>query len=131
MKMAARHRYRGFSLLEVMVAVSILAIGFTAIYSLFSQSVAASDVARFRQKAAALAVLKASEWQGKVEEISADEGDFGDEYPGWHWKVTPEALKSKEHESLMKRLKRVRLEVFHNGNTGRYEVVHYLMVEPK
>ena len=45
---------RGFTLLEVMIAVSILSIGFFAIYSLFLQSVAASEAARFKQQAAFL-----------------------------------------------------------------------------
>lgn len=124
---------RGFTLLEVMISVSILSIGFLAIYSLFIQSVAASGAARFNQQAASLATLKQSAWaQGAAEfsrgELSRDEGDFGDDYPGWRWRLEPSPVESEEFDTVAKRLTRVRLEVFHEGDARIYGVTHYLFV---
>lgn len=120
--------FRGFTLLEVMIAVSILSIGFFAVYSLFLQSVAASEEARFKQQAAFLSSLKESAWAKAPSEISRDEGDFGDDYPGWRWRLTPSKVENKEFEAVVKRLTRVRLEVFQEGGPRHYSVTHYLFV---
>ncbi|VFQ46354.1 prepilin-type N-terminal cleavage/methylation domain-containing protein [Desulfoluna butyratoxydans] len=119
---------RGFTLLEVMVSVSILAIGFFAIYSLFMQAVAASGEARFRQQAAFLATLKENTLVGDVSEISTDGGDFGEDYPGWRWRLTPSKVENKEFEEEAKLLKKVRLEVFREGSDRVYGTTHYLFV---
>lgn len=123
-----RKNVRGFTLLEVMIAVSILSIGFFAVYSLFLQSVAASEEARFKQQATFLSSLKESSWAKDPSEISRDEGDFGDEYPGWRWRLTPSKVENKEFEEVVKRLTRVRLEVFQEGGGRRYSATHYLFV---
>ncbi|BCS94721.1 hypothetical protein DSLASN_03530 [Desulfoluna limicola] len=111
-----------------MIAVSILSIGFFAVYSLFLQSVAASEEARFRQQAAFLSSLKENSWAKDPLEISRDEGDFGDDYPGWRWRLTPSKVENKEYEEVVKRLARVRLEVFQEGTPRLYSVTHYLFV---
>lgn len=124
----ATKNIRGFTLLEVMIAVSILSIGFFAIYSLFLQSVAASEAARFKQQAAFLSSLKEEMWATDSSELSLDEGDFGDDYPGWRWRLTPSKVESKEFETVANRLSRVRLEVFQEGGKRLYGVTHYLFV---
>lgn len=129
--MMTKRAIKGFSLLEVMVALSVVAIGFGAVYTLFGQSVTASESARFQQEAATLAELQISRWTAKPEEITSGDGDFGEDYPGWRWLAEVEAVKNKDHEALVKRLKRVRLEVTRSENVGRYVVVHYMKVEPK
>lgn len=118
---------RGFTLLEVMISVSILSIGFLAIYSLFIQSVAASGAARFNQQAAFLATLKESAWAQGTAELSRDEGDFGEDYPGWRWRLEPSPVENDEFETVAKRLTRVRLEVFQEGDARIYGVTHYLL----
>ncbi|WP_300672397.1 prepilin-type N-terminal cleavage/methylation domain-containing protein [Desulfoluna sp.] len=127
-KHQAMKRNRGFTLLEVMISVSILTIGFFAIYSLFLQSLSASEEARFMQKASFLATLKESAWGQDPSELSQDEGDFGSEYPGWRWSLVPSKLENEEFETVVKRLTRVRLEVFRDGGKRRYGVTHYLFV---
>lgn len=124
---AAKNR-RGFTLLEVMIAVSILSIGFFAVYSLFLQSVAASEEARFRQQAAFLATLKEPGWSKEPPRATGDEGDFGEAYPGWHWRTTPSPVVNQEFDAVVKRLNRVRLEVFQDGGDRTYSVTHYCLV---
>ena len=119
----------GFTLLEVMIAVSVLSIGFFAIYSLFLQSVTAAEAARFRQQAVFLSTLKEATWAKGASELSPDAGDFGDTYPGWRWRLTPSTVTHEEFESVAKRLKRVDLEVFQEGSTRLYSATHYLLVE--
>ena len=118
---------RGFTLLEVMIAVSILAIGFCAIYSLFLQSVSAAEAARFKQQATFLATLKEASWAKGASELSQDEGDFGDDYPGWRWRIAPSKVENKDFQSVAKRLQRVRLEVFREGGGRHHVVTHYLL----
>ncbi len=118
----------GFTLLEVMIAVSILSIGFFAIYSLFLQSVSASEAARFRQQAIFLSTLKEGAWITEVSEISPDAGDFGEDYPRWRWRITPSKVIHKDFETVAKRLRRVNLEVFQEGSPRIYSATHYLLV---
>jgi len=111
-----------------MISVSILTIGFFAIYSLFIQSVSASEEARFRQQATFLATLQEGALAKDASEVSPDEGDFGEDYPGWRWRLEPSKVENEEFETVAKRLKRVRLEVFREGSDRLYRVTHYLFV---
>ena len=129
--MKKRKSPKGFSLLEVMVALSVVAIGLAAVYSLFTQSVSASQTARFRREASALAEEKLATWLSAPEEVASDAGDFGGEHAGWSWKLEVFPVKNKDHEELAKRLKKLRLEVFKSEEPGRYAVVHYLKVKPQ
>jgi general secretion pathway protein I len=78
----------GFTLLEVMIAMAILAIVLVAAYQSQSQSISMSTNARFITTASLLAQDKMAEIESQtpVGMISGD-GDFGEHFPGWHWKV--------------------------------------------
>ncbi|MEJ2038346.1 MAG: prepilin-type N-terminal cleavage/methylation domain-containing protein [Desulfosarcinaceae bacterium] len=79
---------RGFTLLEVMVALAILAITLTSIYRLHAQTMVMSARARFYSQAPMLAQAKLAEMERKGIENSEDaSGDFGDEHPGYSWSV--------------------------------------------
>ena len=76
----------GFSLLEVVVALALLAVVLLAVHRLQGQSI------RMAQEARRLSVAPLLT-QGKIDEIAAredlgplsEEGDFGDAMPGWRW----------------------------------------------
>jgi general secretion pathway protein I len=79
---------RGFTLMEVMIAMAILAIALVSVYQLQSQSISMSTDSRFMTTAALLA-------QSKMVEIEtapslsnkSDSGDFGLDYPQYTWHV--------------------------------------------
>jgi general secretion pathway protein I len=80
---------KGFTLLEVMVAVALIAIALTTLLVSQSQSVSFANSAKFETMAALLAQSKMSEIEMQEKDIPAnDSGDFGDDYPGYAWEVT-------------------------------------------
>ena len=79
---------RGFTLLEVMVAVAILAIALVAILKANVQSLDTLIETRERTTVSMLAASKMAE----VEAVGAAnwsefQGDFGEDYPGFTWRV--------------------------------------------
>ena len=78
----------GFTLLEVMIAVGIIAIALVTLLGAQSQSVSIAAAARFDTTAALLAQGKMAELcvQG-LEGVGDREGDFGEDYPGFTWKA--------------------------------------------
>jgi general secretion pathway protein I len=78
----------GFTLLEVMIAMAILAIALVAVYQSQSQSVSMAGDSHFLTTASLLA-------QGRMAEIDAadprkvvaESGDFGDAFPDYQWQV--------------------------------------------
>jgi general secretion pathway protein I len=81
--------HKGFTLIEVMIALSIIAIVFMAVFRMQSQNISMSRAAVFHAVSPLLARKKAveieSSGKGQVEENS---GEFGDENPGYHWTIT-------------------------------------------
>jgi general secretion pathway protein I len=78
----------GFTLLEVMIAVAILAIALVAVYKSQSQSIAMSTNARFLTSASLLAQMKMAEIDSlDAKEIAEGQGDFGDSFPDYAWRV--------------------------------------------
>jgi general secretion pathway protein I len=83
----------GFTLLEVMVALAVLAIALTSIYRLQSQTMMMSASARFYSLAPQLARAKLAEIERQeFKDIAGGSGDFGQDYPGYGWVVTIEDM---------------------------------------
>ncbi|MFZ5797924.1 MAG: type IV pilus modification PilV family protein [Desulfobulbaceae bacterium] len=98
----------GFTFLEVMVAVAILAIAFVTLIGSQSQSVSVAGDSRFRVMSALLAQQKLAELEAvDFEEVIGGEGDFGDDYPGYTWQAEVRDLGEddtgiKEGDDLLK-----------------------------
>ena len=76
----------GFTLLEVMLAMSILAIALVAVFQSQSQSISMMARSRFDTAAPLLAQAKMAEIEATASgEVTSDSGDFGDRYPGYSW----------------------------------------------
>jgi type II secretion system protein I len=78
----------GFTLLEVMVAMAVLAIALVGVYQLQSQSISLATESRFKTSAALLAQSKMAD----VENVAllsnhTEEGDFGADYPQYSWRL--------------------------------------------
>jgi general secretion pathway protein I len=100
---------RGFTLLEVMVALGIMAIVLTGVYRLQSQTVAMSVESRFYTQASLLARSALNRFEKTSDgEFTSSEGDFGNDYPGYQWKISVETVPSvtlgKEISMDMKRI---------------------------
>lgn len=85
---------KGFTLLEVMVAVAIIAIAFTSILKLHTQTLTMNIASNFYAKAPLLAQKIISEWEtGMVMDDAM--GNFDDsleEFPGFTFEMNHEAV---------------------------------------
>lgn len=78
---------QGFTLLEVMIAISILAITFVALLGNQAKSVSLATEANFFLQAPLLASSKIAEYESGIEVLESSSGDFTDEAPGYTWTV--------------------------------------------
>jgi len=87
--LARRLQHReGFTLLEVMIAMAILAISLVAAFRSQSQSVSMASESRFLTTASLLAQGKMAELESmKPQDISNGSGDFGVDFPQYLWRV--------------------------------------------
>jgi general secretion pathway protein I len=80
---------QGFTLLEVMIAIAVLAISLTVIYGSQSQSVSLATEAKFNTTASLLLNMKVAELESGITPLRSDEGDFED-LPDFSWKMEVE-----------------------------------------
>ena len=112
----------GFTLLEVMVALLIIAISFIVLLHSRNQSVIAADYARHTT----IATFMASEKMGEMEqegirETGEDTGNFGEDHPGFIWRTIIS-------DTAYEHIKEVRVEVlWGEGKSQRsVELVNYV-----
>ena len=78
----------GFTLMEVMIAMAILAIALVAVFQLLSQSISMSTESRFMTTAALLAQSKMVESEVVTTLTNhKEDGDFGPDYPQYTWRL--------------------------------------------
>lgn len=122
---------KGFTLLEVMIAVGLIAIALTALLGNQSQSVSLANEAKFNTSAAFLAQSKLAEIEAiPAGDLNDDNGDFGDEFPGFRWAVTVNDVKLAEAEEVADYLQQVDLALIW-GDQGQYKYyVRYFQFLP-
>lgn len=103
----------GFTLLEVMIAVAIIAIALLAVLGSQSQGVSLANESRFNTTAALLAQGKMAELESVTNKgaLTSDSGDFGDEFPGYTWQLLVHDVLFEGADRVSDRLKRIDLEV--------------------
>ena len=78
----------GFTFLEIMVALSIIAIALTTIFKMHSQTVSMSFSAMFYSTAPLLAQGKLSELETmSISDMSSESGNFNDPFNAYTWSV--------------------------------------------
>ncbi len=104
--------FSGFTLLEVMVALAIMAITLMAVYDSQSASISRASEAKFTTKASLLAQRKMAEIEIiKGKDLISDSGDFGDDYPGYSWELTIKDPSIDVPEEVSSRLKQMDLTI--------------------
>lgn len=116
----------GFTLLEVMVALAIIATVLVSVYKLHAQSLSLAHETRFYGLAPFLA-------QQKMTELTAGEtnipengtGDFGEDFPNFRWKVDVESMESGFQEKKEIAFAMINLTVFSDLNPFSYQLRTY------
>ena len=116
----------GFTLLEIMAALSILAIVLVSVYKLHAQTVAMNNEVRFYATAPMLAQLKMAEVESESpEDWGDDSGDFGDEFPNYRWNIVIDDVESTALGNIAQDLKKIDLLISFNNNEFTYSLRNY------
>jgi general secretion pathway protein I len=116
----------GFTLLEIMVAISIIAIVLVTVYRLHAQTLSMNYSARFYATAPMLAQKKIAEIESEGQKDMADDsGDFGDEFPGYSWRVAVDNVESETLGNVAENLKKIDILVTLNKDEFTYSVRNY------
>ena len=112
-----------------MAAVSIIAIVLVSVYRMHAQTISMNYSAKFYTTAPLLAQNKIA----KVETMSSEEqldssGDFGDEVPGYRWKISMEDVESELLGETAKDLLRVDVTISLNDDENSYSLRTYRFI---
>ena len=119
----------GFTLLEVMVAMAIMAIVLVSVYRMHSQTLTMNTAARFYTQAPMLAQSKLAQLEVDSSGIiTGDSGDFGDKFPGYTWRISTEEVASEALGEIAADLKRIDMTVVFNSDEYIYNVRTYRFV---
>ena len=109
----------GFTLLEILVAMSIITFALIAIFKLYTQTISMNQLLSFNTTAPFLAQKKMAEQTSMPgKELSDNTGDFGEDFPGYTWAVSVEEVLSEVLET--EDLKKIDIRVSMNGDEHVY-----------
>lgn len=118
----------GFTLMEVMVAVSIIAIVLVSVFRMHAQSISMNQSVQFYTTAPQLAQAKMSELERTVTDSGAEQsGSFGDRFDGYVWKASIQEVESEPLGSIAGDLKRIDLSVSYRDDQLVYLLRNYVM----
>jgi general secretion pathway protein I len=119
---------KGFTLLEVMVALAMVAISLTAVLGSQSQGVSLAAEARFSTTAPLLAHSILARYETMdPRDMTDDSGDFGDDFPGYVWEAMLESPFFDDPPNVADHLRRVEVVVTREGISGlNYTLWRYL-----
>ena len=117
----------GFTLLEVMVAMAIIAIALTAVLGSQSQSVSLASEAKFSTTAPLLAQSKMAQIEVvELKDLNDDSGDFGDDFPGYTWQLSVKNVVFEEPVNVAERLRQIDLKIsWGDGELYQYSIRLY------
>jgi general secretion pathway protein I len=122
-------RDSAFTLLEVMVAMAIMAIVLVSVYRMHSQTLTMNTASRFYTQAPMLGQSKLAQLEtGSSESATGDSGDFGDKFPGYSWNVTVEEVAIEALGEIANDFKKIDLTVSFNNNEYVYSIRTYRLM---
>ena len=123
-----RRRQAGFTLIEMVVAIVLLALGVVGALACISSATRSTSISSEYTTAALLAQQKLAEVEAQPDQIQGGEqsGDFGEEYSNFSWRQN---IESSNIASLM----RVTLSIeWKSGASQRQaQFVTYVLIPPE
>ena len=114
----------GFSFLEVLVALSIIAIVFTSIIRLQGQTIFMSENIKFYNLAPLLAQEKLADIENQYSFFLEGEGSFGEEFPNYKWNINiDEGFLCNIDEDINFKLKKIDISIAYNRH--KYTITTY------
>ncbi|WP_319526034.1 prepilin-type N-terminal cleavage/methylation domain-containing protein [uncultured Desulfosarcina sp.] len=123
---SAGHSNAGFTLMEVIVALSVVAIALLAIYRMHTQTLFMDARGRFDSVAVMLARQKLAEMETvDPAEFTGDSGDFGSDHPGYTWKIETEDIESDLIRDDGPVLRKIVLTIGMNEDESLFQLTTY------
>ena len=120
----------GFTFLEIMVALTIIAIVLVSVYRMHAQTISMNYAVRFYATAPLLAQLKIAELETiNMEDQTDDSGDFGNEFPGYHWDIVIDDVESETFGDIAEDLKEIDVVVSFNNDEFTYNLRTYRLIQ--
>ncbi|HSO19920.1 MAG TPA: prepilin-type N-terminal cleavage/methylation domain-containing protein [Desulfosarcina sp.] len=117
---------QGFTLMEVLVALSVVAIALTAVYRMHTQTLFMDESGRFDTVATMLARQKLADLETiDLAEVNTDSGDFGQTQPGYAWQIQTENVDSALFKEDGPILKRIQISITRNDEEARFTLTTY------
>ena len=118
---------KGFTLMEVMIALAVVAIALAAIYRMHTQTLFMDTRGRFDTVATMLARQKLADIDtGDLKDLADDNGDFGPLHPGYTWQIQSETVTSDLIKDDGPTLKRITLAIGMGDQTFMLTTFRYL-----
>lgn len=121
----------GFTLIEVIAAVSIISIVLLAVYRLHAQTISMNSTVRFYTIAPLLAQMRIAAIDTDLEGRESGNGDFGEQFPGYAWEITIEDTESEYLGETAATLKKIDLVVSFARDGSTYRVRTYRLMPDK
>ena len=119
----------GFTLVEILVALSIIAVVLVAVYRLQALNLSMTHTVQFNTIAPLLAQLKlAQAEQTGLGDSLNESGDFGESYPGYSWQLEVESAQQAGGDGVMERLAKIDVRVALEGSNEVLHVTTYRLV---
>ncbi len=117
---------QGFTLLEVMISVSIIALVFVSLFRMQSGTISLAQTGQFNTIAPILAAQLIAQVEQDAQNWSQSEGDFGESHSGFTWTceifdISLDALDFIREESADS-LKKIHIKITGSGEQTTYEV---------
>lgn len=118
----------GFTLLEVMAALSIIAIVLISVFKLHVQTISMNFSAKFYTEAPLLAQGKLSELAIKSFDQIDFNGDFEDEFSGYKWTVAIDNIESETLGAIAEKIKKIDVIISFNDDEYVYNLRTYKFI---
>jgi general secretion pathway protein I len=122
-------QYHGFTLLEIMVSISIIGIVFIAIYEMHFTTLTMTQTTQFSTTAPTLAQQKIAQFElSAFEDLTEMSGDFGETYPGYRWKIAIDPVDSQILGNISTDMKKIDLTIFQSEDRGTFFIRTYRLL---